>query len=335
MGAGREARIFKHSHRSIPEDGLGRSDDLRVAADSIRPDIKAFTVIRNVTGVDPGIHKFKHRTTLFVDLTGVLQVRDDGVGRQQKRNAPIGRLGLGRQGRAGVVLLDQRFSGLATVSQLEGVGHGSSDEDRVGFVQQAVDDLDLVAHFGASEDHHERTGRILQLITQKLQLPLHQKTGRSLATPGSNDAGHAAGRGMSPVSSTECVVHIDISQPGQPSSKDGIIGFFFRLEAHVFENKDLAILQSGGGGLGLFTHRLVHKAHRATQHFGQLHGHRGQAHRRFPLAVRATQMGCEDDSSPLGNQQFQRRQGFFNAGSVIDLHHPVPLLHRDVVIDAH
>ena len=48
-----------------------------------------------------------------------------------------------------------------------------------------------------------------------------------------------------------------------------------------------------------------------------------------------TEMGCQDDPGALGNQQFQGRQGLFDAGGVVDHHHSVLLLHRDVVIDAH
>ena len=335
LGASGEPGILEHAHGSVPKDGLGRGDHLGIAPHGVGPDVETLAVVGNVAGVDPWVHELEHRSALLVDLAGVLEVGDDGVGREQERDAPLRGLGLGRQGRAGVVLLDEALPGLAAVGQLEGVGHGAADEDGVGLLQEPVDDLDLVAHLGPAEDDHERTGRVLQLIAEELQFPLHQEAGRGLAAPGADDAGHAAGRGVGAVRGTEGVVHIHVGQAGEAGGEHRIVGLLLGLESHVLKDQDLPVLQRGDGGLGLLADGLIHEGHRATDHLAELRGHRGQAHRGLPLAVRTAEVGRQDDAGPLGDQQLQGREGLLDAGGVVDHHHPVLLLHRDVVIDAH
>ena len=48
------------------------------------------------------------------------------------------------------------------VRQLERVRHRAADQHRVRLLQQTVDHLDLVGNFRATQNHHERTRRILQ-----------------------------------------------------------------------------------------------------------------------------------------------------------------------------
>ncbi len=73
------------------------------------------------------------------------------------------------------------------------VRHRAADQDRVGLLQQVLDDRDLVRHLRAAEDADERPCRVRQRSAEVFQFLLHQETGRALAAAFLDDLRHAFG----------------------------------------------------------------------------------------------------------------------------------------------
>ena len=56
-----------------------------------------------------------------------------------------------------LVVFDERFAYFAPLCFLKGVGHSSTDEQRIHFAHQIANDADLVGYFGAAQDCYKRT----------------------------------------------------------------------------------------------------------------------------------------------------------------------------------
>ena len=67
-------------------------------------------------------------------------------------------------GQIELVVLYAGFSDFCALGLQEGVGHGAANNQGVDFVQQVLDDGDLVADFGAAEDGDKGLFGVVQVL---------------------------------------------------------------------------------------------------------------------------------------------------------------------------
>ena len=112
------------------------------------------------------------------------------------------------------LLLDQRVAGRLALRAEEAEAHRAADQQRVGRVEEAVDQRDLVGHLGAAEHHHERPLGRLDDRAQRGHLALEQQAGHRRAQV----LGHAGGGGVRAVGGAEGVVHVGVA-PARPAPR--------------------------------------------------------------------------------------------------------------------
>ena len=139
---------LEHAHRAVPEHGLGRGDRLRVGDDGAGADVEAHPAVRHL---DP------------VALAALGRLRQSARQGRGRRGAPahLGALGaLERLGSEPPPSSSTSESPVAiALGAEEAVGHRAADQNPVGDLEEAVDDLDLVGDLGAAEDDDERPRR--------------------------------------------------------------------------------------------------------------------------------------------------------------------------------
>jgi len=69
--------------------------------------------------------------------------------------------------------------------------------------------------------------------------------------------GQTFGRSMGAMRGRKRVIDIQIAQSRQLLGKGRVILFFFRVEAHIFQQNDIAILHGGDHGFGLRTNAII------------------------------------------------------------------------------
>ena len=112
----------------------------------------------------------------------------------------------------------------------------------------------------------------------------------------------------------ESVVDINVRQRRQRLGEFGIVLGFFLVEADVFDNHDLARLESRRHGVGLFPDDVGGELDLAVHQLGQAFGHRGQgAFFLGFLILRTAQMGTEDHRRAVIHQILDGGNGFPNA----------------------
>jgi hypothetical protein len=115
----------------------------------------------------------------------------------------------------------------------------------------------------------------------------------------------------------------------------GIVGLLLVVIANVLQQQNISVLQGRDGVFHLLANAIIHKRHRAMQHFRELSRDRPKRHRRFALAYGPAQVRRQDNPGSLVNQQIERGQGFLDASRVVDDHLAILFFHRHVVIHAH
>ena len=93
------------------------------------------------------------------------------IDRKLEPNAPRFRARNHRRGAWQPVVLDQRRADRKALRFEKRVGHRAADDERVHLAQQVLDDLDLVRHFRAAEDGHERSRRLLDRLARDTGAP--------------------------------------------------------------------------------------------------------------------------------------------------------------------
>ena len=88
----------------------------------------------------------------------------------------------------------------------------------------------------------------------------------------------------------------------------GVLGGFLRVEANVLEQHNVAIVHGGDLGLGVLTVGVLGQRHVGAQQLAEAGGNRGQAQLRDDLALRAAEVGHEDDLGAFFAQGLDGRQ---------------------------
>ena len=135
----------------------------------------------------------------------------------------------------------------------------------------------------------------------------------------------------------ESVVHVVVRQTGKLLGELGVVGFFFGMEAQIFQQQGLALFQLSGHLLGFRADAFGAEAHvfsarqLLVQQHAQAFGRRLQAHRQIGLSLGPAKMGDQDQPRPVTEGVLDRGQGLADAGVVDD----PAILERDIEIHPH
>jgi hypothetical protein len=236
-----------------------------------------------------------------------------------------------------LLLLDQRVAGRLALGAEEAEAHRTADQERVGGVEEGVDQRDLVRDLGAAEQHHQWALRRLDDRAQRRHLALEQESRhRRMQVPGDADRGR-----VRPVGRAEGVVHVGVGQPAQLLGQRGVVLGLAPLPAGVLEH------QHAGG-----REPLDAPAHLRADHLGGLVNGlvdqfaeplRGGPQRGLGVApLGPAQVRAEDEGRTAAEQQLDGGQRGADAGVVgdpaaLERHvevdpdeHPLPLGELDV-----
>ena len=225
------------------------------------------------------------------------------------------------------LLLDQRFAGLDPARAEEGKAHRTADQDRVGRVEEAVDDPDLVAHLRPAEDHAQRPLGVVADRGQLANLTLEQQARVAREQLRDPDRGRVGA-----VRGAEGVVDVEVGEPRQRRGQLRIVLRLSGLVAAVLEHQRLALAELGSGALDLGPDHAGRQPRLDPGELAEPLGDRG--HRELGLAVlRPPQMRDDDDRLGALQEQLDRRQRGADAGVVGDRDRTVGLGQRDVEVD--
>ncbi len=300
--AGGERRQLEGAHRPVPEHRARRRDLGGVQLGGLRADVEA------------------HEPLGHVDLVALDRL---GVGRELlaehvvDRQAQLVAALLERAARGLDALgLAERGADLVALGLKERVAHRAADEDRVGDLEEGVDDADLVGHLGAADDRHERAAGIVEDPRQRLDLALQQAAGGRVV----DVLDDADGRGVRAVRGAERVVDVEVRERAEARRQLGVVLRLARLEADVLEHHDVAV----GHVVEVRRERDL-----GAEQAGEVLGDRRE--RELRLAVlRPAEVRDEQQPRAALAQLLDRRQRGADAGIVGDR----AVRQRDVEVDA-
>ena len=245
-------------------------------------------------------------------------VRGKAIGRQvilRQVNRDTTRLGLGECSLHCIqlVVLHQALAHSNALRCKEGVGHASTDQQRIDLVQQVVDDLQLVADFGTAKNRDQRTRRIVEHLRKGRDFLLHQA-----ASCTGQQTRHAAHRSVIAVRGTKGVVDKAIAELGPFGRESSITALVTGVKTHVFQQNH----STRRSGVNRLRHacacRFLETQHRRLQQFRQACAHRLQAQRLDHLALGSPQVRQQDRLGAARQQLTQCRQRRTNPSVIRD-----------------
>ena len=138
-----------------------------------------------------------------------------------EREDLLGRLEIG---------IAQRFADVDAGCSQKRVAHPAADAERVDLADQIREDADLISDLRAADGADEGLLRIFGQLRERGKLGFHQQTG--CAREKMSDA---FGRGVRAMCCAEGVVDVTLGERRKFLGEVLIVLFFFRVEAHVFE----------------------------------------------------------------------------------------------------
>src|SRR5208282_812932 len=237
-----ERRDFKNAHGAVPDDGAGAGDFFGKDFYGFGADIERHHVRRNRLA---GSDDFGQGASF--DAVGNHMVR-----RQQELDVAVLCLLQKAPGELDPVFFDQTLAHRLALRPQEGVGHAPADDDSVDFAKQVLDDSNFVAYLGAAQNRHERLLGVLQHAAEILQLFFHEQAGGGLL----HEPGHAHRGSMRAMGRAEGVVDVELGERGQLPGEILVVLFFLGVEAQVFEQQRLALLELKSHFFGFGTDAL-------------------------------------------------------------------------------
>ena len=110
---------------------------------------------------------------------------------------------------------------------------------RVGNLQKVLQQFDLVGDLGAAHDGHVGPRGVFHRFAQVFELFLHQQSRRA----GGKVVSDALRGGVGAMRGTKRVVHVNLGERGQLLRKLRHVLFFLGMEAQVFEQQHVAVLE--------------------------------------------------------------------------------------------
>ena len=310
---GGERPELEGPHRAVPEDRSRRGDLGGEQLARARADVEAHPPRRHgrVLRLPP-----RRR--------GGEPLRDHDVEREDQPAVRLLRLEHRLPRELHALGLDQRIAGRAALGAEEAEAHRSADEQHVGEVEEAVDQLDLVAHLGPAEDDDQRALRRLDHAVERAHLALEQRPRERREV-----LCHANGARVRAVGRAECVVDEQVGEPGELTREVGIVLRLTRLPARVLEDQHLTGLEPAHAAPHLGADDVGSLVHGATEQLAEALARRSQG-RGGVAALRPVEVGGENESRTALTQKLDRGNRGADARVVGD-----PALgERDVEVDA-
>lgn len=296
LGAVGEFLHLEYTRRAVPKDGLSLVDGGLVELDRLLAAVETHPTVGNavLVGGSGGVGG------------GAESVGGDVVGGQDELDVVL----LGLLDEAGDLLaaafVEERAADADILERLlEGEGHAAADNQDVDLVEQVVDQLDLVADLGATEDSEEGALGLLQRLREVVELLLHEESGGLL---GEVDADHGA---VATVGGAEGVVDVHVAESGEALAEalnSSLVGLdlvavgilaaalLLGVEAQVLEEHDAAVSGAVDGLLGGLADAVVGEGDfLASEELLELSSDGLEGVYGVGLAVRAAKVGHQDD----------------------------------------
>ena len=150
--------------------------------------------------------------------------------------------------------------------------------------------FDLVGDFGAAHDGNVGPRGVSHRFAQVFELFLHQQSRRA----GGQVMSNALRGGVGTMRGTERVVHVDLGERGKLLRKLRHVLFFFRMEAQVFEQQHVAVLERLGRGFRFRADAIGREGHGLAEQLRQARGGRFQTHFGIHLALGPAQVRSQN-----------------------------------------
>ena len=308
----REGRDLEYAHRSVPHDGPGIGERMRVSACRIGSDIEALPARRDLADADdPDLR-------LGGEFLG-----DDHVDRQEDLHAEVPcalhDVAHGRH----EILFEERVAYGEALRPEERECHASAHQDAVDALEEMPDDGKLVGNLRTAKDDRVRPLRIVEDPGETRELGLHQR-----ARGTGHQSGNVRHRRLLPVHDPEAVTDVG-SGPRRPllcqcGALGGILARLPGIEPDVLQEGDVSIAQGRDGSRHGIPRDRGNETHRGAQQVAQPGGNRCEGQRRVSHSTRAAQVGDHDDPRAALTQRLDRRHARANAPVVGD-HDPLPV----------
>ncbi len=305
---------LEDSHRAVPENGLGVLHRLGEQSDGGRADVHPIPTFGDLLhGHDLGFG------------TGLTTGCHDAVHGKIEFHPPQQSMFLDAPGKVQHIVLDQRVADFHPHRLEEREGHPASDNDLVHALPQVLDHPDFPRDFGSAQDRHERSDRIGDRPLQIFDLLLHEVAGGGRL----DEFRNAHDRRMRAMGGSEGVVDIDIGERGERPRKRVVVFLLARVKTEVFQEEHVARLHPGHQFLYLRPDAIRREDDFFAQETLEPSGDRCEAVARVRFALRAAQVGAQDDLGPLIHGTVDGGQRGADPGIVGDL---MVVVERDVEV---
>ena len=275
----------------------------------LRADIETHLVGRN--GIR--LHDFRSNRSVTGRESGV----DDDIRRQNELNTGLlSGLDISLDGFQ-LIFFQQRGTHLVALGLEEGVHHAAADNQAVGAAEKILDHAKLVRHLGAAEHDGQRTLRVLSSAGQCLDFLLNEQAGGRRQELRDRIVGS-----LRAVHNTEAVGNEDIAEFGDllgiGVTLSLVLAGFFRVEAHILEQNNIAVVHSRDLGMGISAIRILSKRDVHTEQFTQTLGDRRQRQLGNDLTLRTAEMSHQNNLRTVSAQSLDSRQSGANTAVIGD-----------------
>mmetsp|Transcript_53924 Transcript_53924/g.109701 ORF Transcript_53924/g.109701 Transcript_53924/m.109701 type:complete len:383 (+) Transcript_53924:568-1716(+) len=293
LGALLECLHLEDTHGPVPDDGLAPGNGRGIQLVCLWTTVKAHKALRDA-GLDGGV--------LDLAVLAVLGGTDK-VNRQYNFDALF--LGLGHDLRndLGAFLIEEGVANADAPNHLdEGESHATSNDHSIYLVQHVLNQLDLVADLGSSQNGTDWADWRIQNLCEGLQLLGHEEA-RAL-----HRIALSHHRAVSTVGSAKGIATVDVRQLRQGGPEllglflvgldlvailVDALAFFFYVESAVLQQNHRATRRVGTSSFNLCSTAILQERHRLAQLLLDTLGHRSQRVLLYCTAIRSTKMGTK------------------------------------------
>ncbi len=311
LGTGREWRKLEHSHRTVPEDGARRTDDVGEAGRGVRADIQAETARspRRVFDRVGGAH-------LVLRVRTELRCNHD-VGRDHDLHAEFFGLRQVALHVVDLVLLQQARPHSMAEGREEGEEHATTDQQDVDLGEQRADHVQLVRDLRAAEHHHIGLPRRHGEPLEDPELLLDEKARRARQL-----LGQFVDAGLLAMDHPESVGDERVTESRQLAGEIPAVAVILRglvsMEPEVLQERDVAIPEPAHGILGRFADRVMPEHHGPAQKLAKANGDRLETVLEVAVPIRPAEMRDHHDLRTHADESVQGRQRGADASVVGD-----------------
>mmetsp|Transcript_78597 Transcript_78597/g.129999 ORF Transcript_78597/g.129999 Transcript_78597/m.129999 type:complete len:314 (+) Transcript_78597:1479-2420(+) len=274
LGALLECLHLEDTHGPVPDDGLAPGNGRGIQLVGLWTTVQAHEALGDA-GLDGGV--------LDLSVLAVLGGTDKVNGQNNFDSLFLG-LGHDLGNDLGTFLIEEGVANADAPNHLdEGEGHAASNDHSIDLVQHVLNQLDLVADLGSSQNGANRTDRGIQNLCKGLQLLGHQEA-RAL-----HRIALSHHRAMSTMRCAKGIATVDVRQLGQGGPEllglflvrldlvailVDALAFFFYVESAVLQQDHRATRRVGTSSFNLCSAAILQERHRLAQLLLDALGHR-------------------------------------------------------------